>query len=263
MVLTGICGAIGSGKSSFAELITSIDPEHSLHLETSTLVVELGNSCNDFLKSNLQMLQSETDLIELGNMLINAIRPQISAIAGKSLRFSQLAIIKADASAHPEWYEKLFIYLETVRDCPELLHNTISPGNKNTYRPLLQWIGGYFLYRLHNGLLWYEELLRRAKNAGPSIRLVALTAPRQPSEAAYVQAAGGKIIKILRPGLVADTSDVTERQVASIRADCEIVNGGSLEDLGDIAKLIYRDLRRDTLKPTYHSGGETITLPQQ
>lgn len=244
---------IGSGKSTFAELLTSIDPEHSIHLETSELVVELANTFNASLRKYQGELSERANLAHLANKVMRDLLPQLSTMAGRDLTLMDIAIDKADAALHPDWYEKLFLYLSQAQQMPGMIAKTIDTDNKSHYRPLLQWIGGYFLYKLDNQLFWYEELLRRAHAAGAGIRLVAMTAPRQPSEAEFVQKAGGKVIKIARPGLLSDTTDVTERRAVDIKADCDIVNKASLKALQHTAQEVYVDLLRGTLKRKYMS----------
>lgn len=251
MKLVGICGAIGSGKSTFAELLTAVDPAHSLHMETSGLIIELANTFNATLDEHFEDLNHTDNLIPLCNTLIEALIPQLSAMAGQKLDIDQLGIDPEDALVHPEWYEKLFVYLSQAQQLPSMLREEVSAANKNNYRPLLQWIGGYFLYKLNNRLLWYEELLKRAHAAGSAIQLVIVTAPRQPSEAEFVQAEGGKVLKIVRKGLISDNTDVTERPVDDIEPDIIVNNDGSLEDLQKTAEKLHYDLLDDGVKPKY------------
>jgi hypothetical protein len=251
MKLVGICGAISSGKSTFAEMLTNVDPEHSLHLETSGLVVELANNFNTALFEHRSELVYSGDMVELANKLVAALLPQLSVMAAEEISLEKVVINPDDMAAHPDWYEKLFVYLSQAQQMPSIVDEQITADNKSNYRPLLQWIGGYFLYKLDNRLLWYEELLRRVANADESIKLIALTAPRQPAEAEFVQQNGGKVIKIERPGLESDTTDVTERMVASIIPDCVITNNGSLKDLHKAARKVHDDLLQDELKSEY------------
>lgn len=251
MILVGICGPIGSGKTTFAGLLTQVDPDHSLHLETSGVVTELANTFNTELHKRLATLLTEPSLVPLSNELIAMLLPQLSNMAGKSISLDMVEITAEDFTAHPDWYEKLFVYLQQAKSDPAILDVEITITNKNNYRPLLQWIGGYFLYKLNNRLLWYEELLRRAKSTGPNMQIIAMTAPRQPAEAEFIQQAGGKVFKIERPGLVSDASDVTERHVAEIIPDTTITNDGSLTDLQSLAGKVHDDLLQDTLKPSY------------
>ncbi|MDB5181788.1 MAG: hypothetical protein JWP13_551 [Candidatus Saccharibacteria bacterium] len=257
MVIVGICGAIGSGKSTFAELLTAIAPSQSIHLETSTLVIELANTFNSTLWSRKAALQGSNDPISLANKCIRALIPQLNAMSGDEVSVNQVLIDEDDVAARPEWYEKLFTYLVQAQQMPTTAGQKITAENKTHYRPLLQWIGGYFLYKLGNKLLWYEELLRRVQAAGPDIILAVLTAPRQPSEAEFVKAAGGKVIKIVRPGLISDTTDVTERQVANIIPDTIITNNGSVTDLRDTAKKVQAALLQDTLRASYSARDMT------
>lgn len=251
MILVGICGPIGSGKTTFAGLLTGVDPDHSLHLETSGVVTELANTFNTELHKRLEILLSESSLVPLSNELITTLLPHLSSMANEEIALDMVEITAQDFEAHPDWYEKLFVYLQQAKSDPTILDTEITIENKNNYRPLLQWIGGYFLYKLSNRLLWYEELLRRAQNADPGVQVVAMTAPRQPAEAEFIQQAGGKVLKLDRPGLVSDANDVTERHVAEIVPDATIINDGSLTDLQSLAGKVHDDLLQDTLKSSY------------
>jgi hypothetical protein len=251
MTLLGICGPISSGKSTFAEMLTSVDPDHSLHLESSGLVIELANTFNRALTERQAELNIATDLISLGNELIGALLPQLSVMADKKLNLEQIAINPADLEEHPDWYEKLFVYLRQAQQMPTILEQHLNAENKSNYRPLLQWIGGYFLYRLDDRLLWYKELLRRANSAGPEVKLVVLTAVRHPAEAEFVQNEGGKVLQIVRPGLLSDTSDVTERQVREIMPDVIISNDNTLGAFQKTAQKVFSDITDGKLKPSY------------
>jgi hypothetical protein len=166
-------------------------------------------------------------------------------------RNDKVEINPEDFASHPDWYEKLFVYLQQVRVDQTILGTEITADNKNNYRTLLQWIGGYFLYKLDDPLLWYKVLLKRANAAGDHIELVAMNTPRHPAEAEFIQQAGGKVLKIDRPGLMSDTTDVTERHVAEINADAIITNDGSLTDLKSLAQKVHDDLLQNRLRPSY------------
>jgi hypothetical protein len=257
MILVGICGPIGSGKTTFAQFLTEVDSEHSLHLETSGVVTELANIFNTELHKRLETLLSEANLVPLSNELIETLLPHLSEMARETISIDMVQITAEDFAAHPDWYEKLFVYLQQAKADPTIIDVQVTIENKNNYRPLLQWIGGYFLYRLNNRLLWYEELLRRAEMAGPNIQIVAMTAPRQPKEAEFVQNAGGKVLKIIRPGLISDNTDLTERHLAEIVPDVTIQNDGTLTDLQSLAEKIHTDLLSGTLGDSY--SARTIT----
>lgn len=254
MRIVGICGPISSGKSTFAEFLTSVDPQHSLHLETSSIVVELANTLNAALAEHSHELATESDLIGFFNGLLPVVLPQLRQMTGKELTEDAIAIDPNDVLQNPDWYEKLLLYLRQAQQMPSIVSQEITQHNKSNYRPLLQWIGGYFLYRLDRNLLWYEELLKRAALAPAGTELVALTAPRQPREAAFVKENGGTVVKIVRPGLISDTEDVTERLVAEIEPDSTVINDSDLDKLRLAAKKLHADLMAGTVKATYKAS---------
>ena len=251
MIIVGISGAIKSGKTTLAQLLTAVDSAHSVHMETSTIIVELADDFNAALASRLELLRS--DKIEAINAVLETLAPALSLIAGSELRVADIAVHSEDAAAAPEWYNKLFEYCQQVTTDPSLVTQPITSLNKSTYRALLQWIGGYVLYRLKEPLLWYMELKRRIDDLAPDISLVALTAPRQPAEAEYVQSMGGKVILIERPELIADRTDVTERRVAEIVPDIRVINDSSLEALQVCAVRLRTDLFNNQPQAEYRA----------
>lgn len=251
MKIVGICGDIGSGKSTFAELLTSIDPGRSVHLETSQVIVELADTFNAALGHVDRDKRASADNLALSREPIRALLPIVSRMAGRTLANEALDIEPADKTQNYQWYEKLDLYIDIARRSPTLLDQPITAENKSAYRPLLQWIGGYVLYKLENNLLWYEELLRRIALAGPDVQLAALTAPRQPAEADYIRQWGGSIVKLERPALSADKTDVTERLASAIVPDAEILNNGTVDDLARIARQVREDLFANHLSSSY------------
>lgn len=246
MIIVGICGAIGSGKSTLAELLTGLEPDHSVHLETSTVVRELANLFNEALR---QTSTTDDDIV-LVNQLIPALLPTISTFAGREVELGEVTVTVEAAAADPVWYDKLWLYFEQVRQNPDLLQQEITIDNKSNYRAILQWIGGYFLYKI-DPLLWHKELSRRIKRSGKNFKLVALTALRQPDEANYVKSIGGQVIMIERPELVSDTTDATERRVREIIPDISVTNDGSIQQLRELAVKLLEDLRRHNQQPIY------------
>jgi hypothetical protein len=247
MIIVGISGAIGSGKSTLAALLTQFDAAHSVHLETSTVIIELAKTFN-------AALTPQPDQIAATNTAITALLPQLSAIAGRRISLDQVVVRREDSLAAPLWYAKLFDYLQLVSREPALLRTPLASENKSDYRALLQWLGGYFLYKLDDPLLWYKELKRQIDAGGSDIAFVALTAPRQPAEAAYVQSIGGKVILIKRPKLNADRTDATERRVNDIVPDITVINDGSPDDLQACAAALRTDLERNRVRARYRAS---------
>lgn len=136
---------------------------------------------------------------------------------------------------------------------PELQPATVSEATKETFRSLLQWLGGY-LAQTVGGDIWYSELLRRIE-ASSTVDIVTIGGVRFPADAVCVRQAGGSIISIQRPDLARrDEQDLTEREVTLITPDCGIINGGTLEQLKQCAAKVVEDLQTQNLQLTYDAS---------
>ena len=91
-------------------------------------------------------------------------------------------------------------------------------------RALLQDLG--MAARKHDPYHWiaYVERWTGHKNH------VAYTDVRFQNEADYIRSKGGIIVRIVRPGIIAQNHE-SELKQSEIAADIEIVNGGTIEDL--------------------------------
>jgi hypothetical protein len=246
MIIVGISGPIGSGKTSFAELLVVADPAISTHLETSTIVMEL---CNQFNKA-LAAQPFPLDAIRSTNQLLPTLLPTLSTYSGKQLTLQDVLIHQHDISVHAVWYNKLFEYYDTVYAHPELPHHTILPANKTDYRAIMQWVGGYFLYRLNDPVMWYRVLQNTLRQLPSAISFAALTAPRQPAEADFIRKElAGLIIMMQRPTVELDSNEGTEQAVSSIKPDITVINNGNLSDL----RILANSLRADIIRGNYQS----------
>lgn len=246
MLILGISGPIGSGKTTVAEMLASAQPQTSLHLETSTVVIELANAFNAAYLAD----SGATDPLQRSNNAVAELLTMLGLMAGHAVYMQDVQLTSTEAAQHPEFYEKLLEYLRLVSDTPSLMQNTVTQANKTDYRTLLQWIGGYFLFKI-DSKLWYEELYRRVQATVPQPELVVLTAPRQPDEADYVRSLGGRVILIDRPSEVYDRTDVTERQISDITPDCVIVNDGDLTALQTVVTRVLADALASQLQNRY------------
>jgi ABC-type dipeptide/oligopeptide/nickel transport system ATPase subunit len=246
MLIFGISGPIGSGKTTVAELIVGVSPEISLHLETSTIIIELANAFNAaYLADTIA-----TDPLERTNNAVAELLTMLGLMANRTIYMQDVQLAASEAQQHPEFYNKLMDYLRLVSDTPSLMQSTITAHNKSNYRTLLQWIGGYFLFKIDN-TLWYQELYRRIQVTAPQPDIVALTAPRQPAEAEFVRSIGGHVILIDRPSEHYDRSDVTERNVSDITPDCVILNDSDLTGLKKTVLRVYADALAGQLQNRY------------
>jgi rhodanese-related sulfurtransferase len=77
--------------------------------------------------------------------------------------------------------------------------------------------------------VWIASLQRRLKGREGS---VVVSDVRMPNEAAAVRAAGGKLVRIVRPGAPCTvTAHVTESALDELAADVNLINDGTLEEL--------------------------------
>ena len=249
MIIVGISGEIGSGKSTLADLFCQVDPRRTAHFETSTVVVDLANKFNALIVSD-EVFDFSLDAT---NTLLSKYIVHLSAIADKPILLEDIALDIDDVTNQPQWYEKLFAYYKLLRKEPALAATQITSKNKSNYRDLLQWIGGYFLYRI-DATMWYQELYRRINDLPSTVDFIALTAVRQPAEAEYVHSIGGQLVSIERPNNNADTTDVTERRVKEINFDITIHNDGNLHQLADLASTLRADLVAKTAAKSYRAS---------
>jgi hypothetical protein len=167
--------------------------------------------------------------------------------------WAQLAITPKDVHARPELYEKLFAYLTRVHADLQLVEQTISSENKSDYRDLLQWLGGYLVAKI-SPTIWYDELFRRIELHEGYTALVTISGVRYASDAQMVHNHGGRVIKIERPGLSGNTTDVTEAEGNSIEPDITVINNGSLEQLTTLVATLWNDIAAGKPKDTYRAA---------
>lgn len=250
--LIGITGAIGSGKSSLAKLLTDCEPSHAIY-ETYQLVAEVANAFNQALKAELEFQTARND-IELANQALVWLPSAIEECLHRDVSWSQLAVKKHATMVRPALYRKLFVYIAMARKKPQLLDKPITAKNKETYRPLLQWIGAYLIAKVGK-TVWYDELMRRIKLHDADKNLVVICGVRYPSDAAIIDQAKGRIVAIERPAIKVPITDITEVRRRSIRPDCIVVNNGSLKDLATLAEDLWRDCGAGVVKAKYSAKG--------
>ena len=246
MILIGMTGPIGHGKSTFANALAELEPT-TKRLESSMVIAEVANA----LHASTRKLPSRDDVDSINEWL----KP-LPAILLETVKthatFEQIRINPADVMNHPIEYEKLLLHIDNLIRKPELLHTTITKDNKETFRPILQWLGGYLTQSVDPGI-WINELVRRAYKAqDQGCQLCIIGGLRYPSNAEAVRVAGGKIIKVHRPGLLQyDMLDPTERERENIKPDCTIVSDKGIEEIKKCAVVVLRDLRNNKLESNY------------
>lgn len=249
MIIVGITGSIGHGKTTLAEFLAGQTARHR-HWESSDVVIEVANT----LRHESSGHPAAGDIAGI-NAWLAPLSDIITACVHCPADFSQLALSETRLAAAPDEYRKLFDYLRQMADRPELQAMEISQANKQQFRSLLQWLGGYLVKHVNRGV-WYDELVRRLRRAEASgVQLATVGGVRFPGDAERLRNAGGFIIAIERPGQeVPDAHDATERERQLITPDTTVINDGSLQQLRALAADLYRDLELRQLRPRYQAS---------
>jgi hypothetical protein len=249
MIIIGLTGPIGHGKSSFAETLLKLEP-NSLHFESSQIIIEVANAMHKALTD----IPDAYNVNALNNWL-HCLPPILNEVVHIECQFKQIELQQPVIEQHPIEYQKLILHVENLARNPDLMKQTITAENKETYRPLLQWLGGYLVQKIDAGI-WYNELMRRIKAAGTAgAKLCVVGGLRFPSDAAILRANGGLIVSMSRPGhLQSDTLDPTERERQNIKPDCTILNNGTLADLQIFASHFLADLANKKIERSYHTA---------
>lgn len=246
MQLIGITGAIGHGKTSLADCFGSFAPNY-LQLESGQLVAELVYLRNLSLKN----IPESNDITAI-NLWLADLVPAIKQVLNVNCRPDELQITSKQVKQNPLKFVKFTTYLKALVKNPELASVRINSDNKEAYRPLLQWLGGFLVERISSDI-WYSELVRRAQST-PDIDLCTIGGVRYPTDAKVIHSAGGKILKIVRPDVPeTDLLDPTEQQRQTIEVDATIINNGSLAELQEISEMIYKDLLANKLQAVYRA----------
>jgi hypothetical protein len=236
MIIIGLTGGIGHGKSTFASYIEACSPVHA-HLEASDVISEVAN---DLLLHAGGQLPINQDLDAI-NTFLAPLPAIILSRTNATAKASSIQITETVVRDSPEYIDKLFTYLENVKSQPNLGLPLITAETKDQYRPLLQWLGGYLVHTVSEGI-WFDELCWRAQ-AQPPDALVTISGIRYPSDAKRVKNIGGVIVEIYRPELDAvDALDITERERSNIHPDIRVISNKGLVELERCATAVYNSI---------------------
>lgn len=251
MILLGMTGPIGHGKTTVADALAKLVPS-TVHFESSLIIAEVA----DAMHACLDKIPDPYDVEALNNWL-KSLPAILLEIVHENCTFEQLKIDPADVELHPVEYQKLILHVENLQRQPKLARQNIDKDNKEAYRPFLQWLGGYLVKKVDPGI-WYNELVRRIKDEQQKgAELVIVGGLRFPSDATIIRKAGGIIVKVYRPGhLQNDMLDPTERERENIKVDCTIMCDGGVADVHRFAPTLLKDIRENNIQHLYQTGHE-------
>ncbi len=241
-------GPIGHGKSTFAKAAMEIEPS-SRRIESSMIIAEVANA----LHASTQKIPSKDD-IEAINVWLRPLPSILLETVHLKCNFDQIKLSIEEINSHPVDYEKLLLHLENLTRNPDMLRHTINSDNKEAYRPILQWLGGYLVSKVDRGI-WYKEISRRIYQlSSQGIKLCLIGGLRFPSDAQYIHDASGIIVKVYRPGhLQYDMLDPTERERENITPDSTIVSNGTVDDIKNCAARVLEDISAGNLQKNYYA----------
>lgn len=249
MILLGMTGPIGHGKTTFAKAIMELEP-HTIHLESSLVIARVANG----LHASLRQIPDAHNIDSL-NTWLHGLPDILRETVHVECTYEQIKLDPLKMQQHPIEYQKLIMHVENLRRDPGLAKQAITIENKETYRPLLQWLGGYLAKKV-DPEIWFREIVRMIHDAATTgCKICIVGGLRFPSDAQAIREAGGKIIKVYRPGyLQNDMLDPTERERDNIKVDTTVMSNGTVENVKQCARQIIEDITNEKLDVLYQTS---------
>jgi hypothetical protein len=254
MYIFGITGPIGHGKTTFAKALMQLSQPSEL-IETSAIIADVANEWFATFPAGLLIDPLDYQVMDrwiddLARVVSHQIRP---------VRPTQLYFNHDQVLAESQYYYKLFMHLNLIRQGVIAIDDPISAATKERHRTILQWLGGYLVHRVDQGI-WFDEIERRLKAAqAQGVRMCVVGGVRYPYDAEVIRRNGGLIIYLNRAGLPErELADITEEHRREIKPDTIVISEDGPDSLKELAKIMYNDLLLHDLLGEYHSGDYAI-----
>lgn len=239
-ITLALTGEKKSGKSALVNELLAIEPD-SVHLQSGLTVMGVANAwVPQFAAMDRLEHAPDSELLEIANTWLRCLPPVASHITGKDVGYQALEI-SAQTQGSPA-VTRLFDYLKDLRFKPELNDSIINPQNKDQYRALLEFLGGYLYERVDEGV-WYDVLTDDAqteKEKGK--RLINIDGLRFSGDELRCRRVGAYIVRVVRSS-VTSTGTVTEQSKRNIKEDIRVHNEGTIAGLGQVAEALLDDVR--------------------
>ncbi len=246
MHIYGFTGDIEHGKSTAIRLGCELEPG-AFSIESGDIITEVLDKLNPYAPSYLDI-----DKRRSINEWLSKLPPILSEVVHVDVSEKDIEFKEVDMSSDPIATKKLSNYIQAITTRPKLTESKVAEGRKSDYRPMLQWLGGYLVKKVHGGI-WYNEVVDRllkAEDAGTETAFVG--GVRYRADAIILKQVGATIVDIHRPGWpTTDATDPTERERKSIPVDIKLINGGSEEELRNVIKVMLDDGKNNTHKQLY------------
>lgn len=247
----GITGAIGHGKSTFAEALITAQPD-IFYIESSHIISEVADEFHKQMPRPPQNNNIEW-MNEWVQTLPGILKDTVSVdVLPDTLQFSEASVVN-----NPNMYLALYRHAELVTKDPGLAEQSINPENKSNYRSILQWLGGYAVKKV-SPTIWYDEIVRRVQDSNAETAIVG-GLRFQSDELCLRKAFDTTIVDIYRPGAPEQSiTDPTEAERSKIAYDVRIINAGSKQALQDIAPVFLDHLQDKTMPHLFVTDNKKI-----